>query len=147
LRVRRDPPGLLRDGAPRLPAVIWTKNRGRRQTPGVTVDLRPLVDHHSHGLVVDDLDRAGFEALMNEAAWPSPLGTTLFDSMLGLAIRRPCAPVLDLEPLATADAYLARRTALGCTEVNRRMVVASGIEQLLVDTGLTPETVCPTAQH
>ena len=64
--------------------------------PADPVDLGPLVDHHCHGLVLDDLDRASFEALMNEAAAPSPLGTTFFDSMLGLAIRRWCAPVLGL---------------------------------------------------
>jgi hypothetical protein len=73
----------------------------------------PLVDHHCHGLVTEDLDRAGFEALMNEANRPSPLGTTLFDSMLGLAIRRWCAPVLDLDPHAPADEYLDRRRELG----------------------------------
>jgi hypothetical protein len=27
--------------------------------------IGPLVDHHCHGLVTDDLNRAGFEALMN----------------------------------------------------------------------------------
>lgn len=98
--------------------------------------LGPLVDHHCHGLVTGDLDRAGFEALMNEAARASPLGTTLFDSMLGLAIRRWCAPVLDLESLAPADEYLARRRQLGATEVNRRLVAAAGIGEFLVDTGL-----------
>ncbi len=82
-------------------------------------DWGPLVDHHCHGLVLEDLDRSGFEALMNEAAHASPLGTTLFDSMLGLAIRRHCAPVLDLEPLAPADDYLERRAELGAAEVNR----------------------------
>ena len=112
----------------------------------MTVDLGPLVDHHCHGLVVDDLDRAGFEALMNEASRPSPLGTTLFDSMLGLAIRRHCAPRLDLEPLVPAEEYLARRTALGAAEVNRRLLSATGIAEFLVDTGLTPELIC-TPEH
>ena len=56
--------------------------------------LGVLTDHHCHGLVTTDLDREGFEALMNEAPHASPLGTSLFDSMLGLAIRRHCAPVL-----------------------------------------------------
>ena len=99
----------------------------------------PFVDHHCHGLVSTDLDRAAFEALMNEATGPSPLGTTLFDSMLGLAIRRWCAPVLDLEPHAAVDDYLARRRELGATEVNARLVRAAGIDTFLVDTGLTPE--------
>ena len=101
--------------------------------------IGPLVDHHCHGLVTDDLDRAGFEALMNEADGPSPLGTTLFDSMLGLAIRRWCAPVLDLEPHVPADDYLARRRDLGADEVNRRLVRAAGIDTFVVDTGLVPE--------
>lgn len=99
-------------------------------------ELDRLVDHHCHGLVSDDLDRAGFESMMNEAVRASPLGTTLFDSMLGLAIRRHCAPVLDLEPLAPADDYLARRRELGAAEVNRRLVSAAGIGEFLVDTGL-----------
>ncbi len=73
---------------------------------------------------------------MNEAAQASPLGTTLFDSMLGLAIRRHCAPVLDLDPLAAADDYLARRGELGAAEVNRRFLAAAGIDTYLVDTGL-----------
>jgi uncharacterized protein len=98
--------------------------------------LGTLTDHHCHGLVTTDLDRAGFEALMNEAPYPSPLGTSLFDSMLGLAIRRYCAPVLDLDPLVPADAYLARRRELGATEVNRRLLTAGGIGTFLVDTGI-----------
>jgi uncharacterized protein len=101
-------------------------------------DLGSLIDHHCHGVVTTDLDRAGFEALMNESRGPSPWGTTLFDSMLGLAIRRWCAPVLDLEPHASPESYLARRAALGVAEVNRRLVGAAGIETFLVDTGLTP---------
>jgi predicted TIM-barrel fold metal-dependent hydrolase len=105
------------------------------------LDLGFLVDHHCHGVVTVDLDRAGFEALMNESPGPSPLGTTLFDSMLGVAIRRWCAPVLDLAPHASPEDYLARRSALGVAEVNRRLVGAAGIATFLVDTGLAPELV------
>jgi uncharacterized protein len=101
----------------------------------------PFVDHHCHGLVTTDLDRASFEGMMNEATRRSPLGTTLFDSMLGLAIRRWCAPVLDLDPHATADVYLDRRSELGAAEVNARLVRAAGIDTFLVDTGLTPELI------
>ncbi len=100
-----------------------------------------LLDHHCHGLLTRDVDRAGFESMMNEGARPSPLGTTFFDSMLGIAVRRWCAPVLDLEPHAPAEAYLARRRELGVAEVNRRLVQASGIGTFLVDTGLTPEAL------
>jgi len=111
-----------------------------------SLDVGSLVDHHCHGLVTDDVDRRGFEALMNEADGPAPLGTTLFDSMLGLAIRRWCAPVLDLEPHAPPDAYLDRRRELGATEVNRRFLAAAGISTFLVDTGLTPELITTPTQ-
>ena len=100
--------------------------------------LDDLVDHHCHGLLTRDLERAEFESLMNEAPGPSPLGTTLFDSMLGLAVRRHCAPVLDLEPLAPAEGYLRRRLDLGGAEVNARLMGATGIGTLLVDTGIGP---------
>jgi predicted TIM-barrel fold metal-dependent hydrolase len=98
--------------------------------------LGELVDHHCHGILTGDLDRATFESLMNEAVRPSPLGTTLFDSALGWAIRRHCAPLLDLEPLAPAEDYLSRRAELGGREVSRRLMAAAGIGTFLVDTGL-----------
>jgi predicted TIM-barrel fold metal-dependent hydrolase len=105
----------------------------------MNLDIGPLVDHHCHGLVTEDLDRDGFEALMNEADAPSPLGTTLFDSMVGLAVRRWCAPVLDLEPHVPAEDYLRRRRELGVDEVNRRFLAETGISTFLVDTGLNPD--------
>jgi uncharacterized protein len=98
--------------------------------------LGDLVDHHCHGILTDDLDRTAFEGLMNEAVRASPLGTTLFDSALGWAIRRHCAPLLDLEPLAPAETYLIRRSELGGAEASRRLMAATGIGTLLVDTGL-----------
>lgn len=100
-----------------------------------------LVDHHCHPLVLGDLDRVAFESLLNEAATPSPLGTTFFDSMLGLAIRRWCAPVLDLEPHVPAVAYLERRRELG-DEASRRLLAAAGIATFLVDTGVRDERLC-----
>jgi len=110
---------------------------------GSGLPLDDLVDHHCHGLLLGDLDRGEFETLMNEAIGPSPLGTTLFDSTLGLAIRRHCAPLLDLEPLATAEEYLRRRTELGGAEASRRLMAATGIGTLLVDTGLGPGDLTP----
>ena len=113
--------------------------------PAGPVDLGPLVDHHCHGLLLDDLDRPGFEGLMNEAAAPSPLGTTFFDSMLGLAVRRWCAPVLGLEPYASAEDYLARRQELGA-EASRLLVATAGIETFLIDTGMEDQRLCSPAE-
>ena len=109
-----------------------------------SADLGPLVDHHCHGLVLDDLDRAAFEGLLNEAAGPSPLGTTFFDSMLGLAVRRWCAPILGLEPHASAENYLARRRELG-VEASRLLVAAAGIETFLIDSGINAYRLCSPA--
>jgi hypothetical protein len=94
-----------------------------------------LVDHHCHGLVTADVDRAGFESLLTEADAASPLGTSVFDSSIGLAVRRWCAPVVDLPEYAPAEDYLARRAELGADEVNRRFLLAAGIDTFLVDDG------------
>ncbi|AJC16093.1 amidohydrolase family protein [Pandoraea sputorum] len=95
----------------------------------------PLIDHHCHGTIRAPLDRTGFEALLSESYMPPPEGASQFDKPLGLLIRRHCAPVLDLEPFATPQAYVERRQALGVEEVGRRLLRASGIGMYLVDTG------------
>ena len=91
--------------------------------------------------MLDDLDWVSFEGLLNEAAGPSPLGTTFFDSMLGLAVRRWCAPVLGLEPHASAEDYLARRRELGA-EASHLLVLAADIETFLIDIGINADRLC-----
>lgn len=100
-----------------------------------TLPIERLVDHHCHGVVVADLDRAGIEALMSEAHRPAIPGVTQFDKPLGLVLRRYCAPALGLEPLAEPAAYVARRAALGGEEASRRLMRAAGVSELLIDTG------------
>ncbi|QYC41372.1 Amidohydrolase [Nonomuraea coxensis DSM 45129] len=97
--------------------------------------LAPLVDHHCHGVHRDDLGRARFELLISEGGAPAPPGTTHFDTPYGMAVRRWCAPVLDLEPHAPPAVYLSRRADLGAVEVNRRLLAAAGVVAFLVDTG------------
>jgi predicted TIM-barrel fold metal-dependent hydrolase len=103
-----------------------------------------LVDHHCHGVVRRDLDRAAFESLMTEADRPAP-GTTLFDSAMGTALLRLCAPVLDLPASAPPEAYLERRISLGHSEVGRRFLTAAGLAAVLVDTGFEPEPLTTPA--
>jgi uncharacterized protein len=105
----------------------------------------PLVDHHCHGVVLRDLDRASYESLMNEGAGAGRWTGTPFDSMLGLAIRRHCAPLLGLEPHADPEDYLVRRAELGHEEVGRRMLGAARLDVLLVDTGFVPEPLSSPA--
>lgn len=106
----------------------------------------PLVDHHCHGLVQRDLDRPAFEALMNEGPGHGRWTGSPFDSMLGVSIRRHCAPLLDLPRHADPDAYVARRRALGYDEVARRLLSAAGIDTVLVDTGFLPDDICSPAE-
>lgn len=95
-----------------------------------------LVDNHCHGIVGQAIDAEAFALLCTEASVPPPPGVSYLDSSAGLAIRRWCAPVLDLPPNAPAESYLARRAELGADEVNRRLLRAARLSDLLVDTGV-----------
>lgn len=108
----------------------------RSEASGGALAGLDLLDHHCHGVVPADLDRQEFEALLTEA--PAAGRRDRFASMLGLAVRRWCAPVLDLEPHAEPDDYLRRRAELGWAEVTSRLLRASGARTWLVDTGFTP---------
>ncbi|WP_107987400.1 amidohydrolase family protein [Rhodococcus sp. OK519] len=99
----------------------------------------PLVDHHCHGIVRTPLTRPEFESLLCEADGPGPWHGSLFDTQIGFAVRRLCAPVLGLEPHADPDTYLARRAELGPDEVNRLLLRSTGVTEYLVDTGFSPE--------
>jgi len=104
-----------------------------------------LIDHHVHGIVSGDLDTATVESLLTESsAAPAP-GTTPFDSQLGFAVRRWCAPVLDLEPSAPAGEYLRRRAELGAAEAARRLLTAAQVDAWLVDTGYQSDAVTSPA--
>ena len=81
------------------------------------------------------------EGMLTESDRPVPPWMTTFDSPVGLAVRRWCAPVLDLEPLASAEAYLERRAGLGEAEVTRRLLRASGVGRYLVETGFQADAV------
>lgn len=118
----------------------------------VTPETVPLLDHHCHGVTTGDLDRGAFEALITESDWDAPEGTTHFDSQVGFAIRRHCAPVLGLAPFASAEDYLQRRRELGGVEVSRRLLRATGISDYMIETGhkadeiLDPEEMADAAQ-
>lgn len=99
------------------------------------VEALQLVDHHVHGAFAAPLDEAAFAAGLSESAWPAAPGTSFLDSQLGFAVRRWCAPVLDLPPHTPAPDYLARRAELGVAEVNRRFLTGAGVDTWLVDTG------------
>jgi len=121
------------------------RSEGRAGPAGPTSELLenlPLVDHHCHGVfspVVDGgaaapLQRPELEAELNEGAGAGP-GRSYLDSLLGLALRRWCPPVLDLDEHCSVEDYLARRAELGTAEVSHRLLRAAGIDTFVVDTG------------
>jgi len=116
-----------------------------RQVPeGLAEHLRtvPLIDHHVHGNFVAAVDRATFEASINEGSTdPVPPWMSQFDSPLGLSIRRWCAPLLGLDALAEADAYWARRSELSADELAELMLPAAGVSRWIVDTGFKGDLI------
>ncbi len=83
---------------------------------------------------------------MSESYRPCPPGTSQFDKPLGLVVRRFCAPLLDLEPLCSGADYVARRRELGAAEVNRRLLRACGLDQLLIDSGHRGDDIASVAE-
>jgi hypothetical protein len=110
------------------------------------VDALPLIDHHCHGVRTDPLDRAAVERLLTESDTAGAPGTTLFDSQVGLAVRRWCAPVLDLPPHATPERYLARRAELPPDDLTRRFLGGTRIVEYCVDTGFATDALTTPAE-
>jgi predicted TIM-barrel fold metal-dependent hydrolase len=106
-----------------------------------TVARLPLLDNHCHGVLQHDPSAAQLEMLINEGGNPAAPGTSHWDTPVGLALLRHCAPILDLEPFATPAAYLSRRHDLGADEVNRRLLRAAGTSGLILDTGYRSEEI------
>jgi hypothetical protein len=103
-----------------------------------------LVDHHVHGVFARPVDRATFEASINEGSTdPVPDWMTMFDGPLGVALRRWCAPVLGLAPHATGDDYWAARAALGQDELDERFLSRAGVARWIVDTGFQGSLISP----
>ncbi len=106
----------------------------------------PLVDHHVHTSFTGPVSRAAFEECLNEGSpEPVPPYMTQFDSQLGFAVRRWCAPLLGLDPHAPADDYWARRADLGEEAVARALLPAAGVARWIVDPGFAGDRVTPTA--
>jgi predicted TIM-barrel fold metal-dependent hydrolase len=108
--------------------------------PDTATDVA-LVDHHVHGILSGELDATAIESGLMESTAPPPPGTSALDTQLGFAVRRWCAPVLDLEPLAPADDYVRRRLELGSTEAARRFLTGAAADTWLVDTGFQSDAV------
>jgi predicted TIM-barrel fold metal-dependent hydrolase len=114
---------------------------GARAELAAAIEAIGLVDHHVHGATFVDLDDARFETLITESDRPGAPGTSPWDSQIGFAIRRWCAPLLDLQRHASSEDYLTRRRQLGSAEVNRRLLRDCGVQEWLIDTGFGTDQV------
>lgn len=114
------------------------------------INTVPLADHHCHGVVEQELTRPEFEMMITESNW-LPVKASVFDTQLGLAVRSLCAPALGLPKHIEPDTYLQMRNTIQPHEVNERLLRASGISQLFVETGfrgseiLSPEQMAKRA--
>jgi len=107
----------------------------------------PLVDGHCHPiLAAAPSDREAFALAATEADVLPPAGVSLLDGPVGLAIRRWCAPVLDLPAGAPIEDYLDRRAELGPTDATARLLAAAGLSHVLVDTGLDGPELAPPSE-
>lgn len=95
----------------------------------------PLVDHHVHSAWAEPVRRGQIEDLIRESGRPLPPGTDAFDSALGMAIRRHCAPLLGLPPHAPVEDYLAARAGRSPAELTRTLLGALPVDTWLVDSG------------
>lgn len=109
---------------------------------GDAISSMPLVDHHVHGCFTRPVTRAEFEEAINEGSQdPIPGFMTQFDSQLGFAIRRWCAPLLGLAPHASADEYWATRSTLPPAELNHHLLRPAGVEHWIIDTGFSSSAI------
>lgn len=105
------------------------------------IDAMPLVDHHAHGMLRDPLAEADLLDALTQAEHADR--AAVFDSQVGFAIRRICAPVLGLPAFADAARYLAARSELGFDEATGRLLRASGVRTSVIDDGYRPDLLLP----
>lgn len=100
-----------------------------------------LVDHHVHACSSAPPDLLGFGDQLTESDRPAAVGTSRFDSQIGFAIRRHCAPLLGLPAHASIEEYWQARQLLDPAELDRRLLGAAGVDRWLVDTGFKGDEI------
>ena len=99
------------------------------------IDGVALIDQHVHGCWLAAGDQRRFENALNEAN-TDPVADTGFDSQLGFAIRRHCAPLLGLPRHVEPQRYWERRCELSETGLAQLFLRGAHVSDWLVDTGI-----------
>ncbi len=115
--------------------------------PGVneTIERARFLDHHVHAIMRGRLDRGTFESMLTESDRPAAVRAAGWDSQLGFAVRRWCAPVLGLQRHATPEAYLAHRLGLTNEDAAATLLPAAGLSGLVVDNGFRTDQLLDVA--
>jgi hypothetical protein len=100
-----------------------------------------LVDHHVHSTLSTTPTLDEFGELLTESDRPSAAGTSPFDTQVAFAVRRHCAPLLDVAEHAPMADYWSARSALDPVEADRRLLGAAGVDRWLVDTGFGGDAI------
>jgi predicted TIM-barrel fold metal-dependent hydrolase len=77
-------------------------------------------------------------SLLTESDRPAAIEAAGWESQLGSAIRRWCAPALGMEVHVEPATYLEHRLALTNQDAAATLLPAAGVSDLLVDTGIRP---------
>jgi hypothetical protein len=104
---------------------------------GVDTSLREarFVDHHVHGILAGQLSRERLIAGLTETDRPDAAAHAGLEHQLGVAVRRWCAPLLDLPAHVPADEWLRHRSTIDNADVAAALLPCAGLEALFVDTG------------
>jgi uncharacterized protein len=137
------------EGSP-SPAAAAIRDAGVCDGPDAGLNERlasvGLVDHHVHGTRRGETDEAGLADMLIESDRRSAAEAAGYDTQVWHAVRRWCAPLLGLEPSATAATYVARRTELGSDAVARALLPAAGFSHLVVETGFRGDLISSPAE-
>lgn len=104
-----------------------------------------LIDHHVHAIVRGRPDRVAFEAMLTELDRPAAALAAGWDSQLGVAVRRWCAPLLGIDRHVRADAYLEHRLSVPNEAAAAILLPAAGLSGLMVDTGFRADLLLDVA--
>ena len=100
-----------------------------------------LIDHHVHGILRGRIGAARVALALSESDRGAAADAAGHDTQVWHAVRRWCAPLLGLEPGASAEAYLAARLPMTNEAVAAAMLPAAGLERLVVETGYRGDEV------
>jgi hypothetical protein len=98
-----------------------------------------LVDHHTHSIVGGPIARADYLFMLDESDKPEAAELAGLETQVGFAVRRWCAPLLEMRASEPEETFLERRLAMTNDAAAARLLPMAGFERLIVETGFRGE--------